>query len=502
MSFRLLFTTLTIISLFCCGHVFSQDNNEVKHEALAEKIYLQLDNSVYTTDKTVWFKAILVNASTHFRDMASGVLYVDLINSNKDIIDSKILRIKDGIGSGHFELDSSYEMGDYLVRAYTEWSKNFNNDFMYETYIQIYPERKGFDVKDAITNIRKESTSKENINLKAELNPNILDKTHNNEVTAIIATKYATDTVLVDKKNRKYILDYQLPRVTNEVSIKIIANNGLSYKTSIYPNKIGIDVQFFPESGELVDGLTSKIGFKAIGYDGLSREVEGEIYANDQVVVTFKSNRLGMGHFMMKTIDKQQSYTAKLKEIGTNKVQTFLLPEVKAKGNVMRVKRINDMIFVGIESNYLKTERITLKGYTRGYPYYSQDASLTDGRYIFSIPSKEFPDGITALTLLDSNSRPLAERLFFNENLRNRIGSEISLNKNQFKQIQVLCKMNRPYTHHTTESERQNAIKESKTRYSKKKWTCELCNTTIYISNRYSHRKSKKHVANQKNNLT
>ncbi|MBO3115500.1 hypothetical protein J4050_02005 [Winogradskyella sp. DF17] len=432
MSFRLLFSALIIISAFSSRSVFSQDNNEVKHEALAEKIYLQLDNSVYTTDKTVWFKAILVNASTHFRDMASGVLYVDLINSNKDIIDSKILRIQNGIGSGFFELDSSYEMGDYLVRAYTEWSKNFNNDFMYETYIQIYPERKGFDVKDAIANIRKENSSKENINLKAELNPNILDKTHNNEVTAIIATKDAIDTVFVEKKNRKYILDYQLPKTTNEVSIKIIAKNGLSYKTSIYPNKTGIDVQFFPESGDLVDGLTSKIGFKAIGYDGLSREVEGEIYADDQIVATLKSNRLGMGHFMMKTIDKQQSYTAKLKEIGTNKVQTFSLPEVKATGNVMRVKQIKDMIFVGIESNYLKTERIALKGHTRGYPYYSQSASLTDGRFIFSIPNKEFPDGIIALTLLDSNNRPLAERLFFNENLRNRIGSEISLNNNQF----------------------------------------------------------------------
>ena len=58
--------------------------------------------------------------------------------------------------------------------------------------------------------------------------------------------------------------------------------------------------------------------------------------------------------------------------------------------------------------------------------------------------------------------------------------------------------MNRSYTHHKTEAERQKAIKESKTRYSKKKWSCDLCDVTIYISNRYTHRKSKKHIANLK----
>ena len=57
--------------------------------------------------------------------------------------------------------------------------------------------------------------------------------------------------------------------------------------------------------------------------------------------------------------------------------------------------------------------------------------------------------------------------------------------------------MTRPYTFHSTESERQRAIKESKTRHCKKPWTCELCDVTIYISNRYRHRKTKRHIANE-----
>lgn len=41
----------------------SQEQKTITHNSLAEKIYLQLDSEVYTTDNTIWFKAILANAA-------------------------------------------------------------------------------------------------------------------------------------------------------------------------------------------------------------------------------------------------------------------------------------------------------------------------------------------------------------------------------------------------------------------------------------------------------
>jgi hypothetical protein len=38
-----------------------------------------------------------------------------------------------------------------------------------------------------------------------------------------------------------------------------------------------VDLQFFPEGGRLVNGLMSKVAFKAIGTDGSGREVPGQI---------------------------------------------------------------------------------------------------------------------------------------------------------------------------------------------------------------------------------
>jgi len=65
-------------------------------------------------------------------------------------------------------------------------------------------------------------------------------------------------------------------------------------------NEDYFDLQFFPESGELVDGLRSKVGFKALDYNGKGKFVEGDIVnAEGEIIIHFKSNPLGMGNFVL-----------------------------------------------------------------------------------------------------------------------------------------------------------------------------------------------------------
>ena len=56
------------------------------------------------------------------------------------------------------------------------------------------------------------------------------------------------------------------------------------------------DVAFFPESGYLIDGQPCRVGFKALGKDGLSRQVTGTV-RNDRgrTVARFASRHAGMG---------------------------------------------------------------------------------------------------------------------------------------------------------------------------------------------------------------
>jgi rubrerythrin len=52
----------------------------------------------------------------------------------------------------------------------------------------------------------------------------------------------------------------------------------------------------------------------------------------------------------------------------------------------------------------------------------------------------------------------------------------------------------RQYREHCNEEDRQNALRESKRKYGKKKWTCEICNITILRGNKTHHLKSQKHM--------
>lgn len=133
---RMVFTMA--VSVFACFPSGSQTVDSYAHASLAEKIYLQLDSKVYTTNQTIWFKSIVVNAINHAPTKLSGVLYAELIAPDEQIVEMKLIKLEEGIGDGFFGLHQSYAEGVYQVRAYTEWNKNFGPDFIFTDYIQIF----------------------------------------------------------------------------------------------------------------------------------------------------------------------------------------------------------------------------------------------------------------------------------------------------------------------------------------------------------------------------
>src|SRR5690554_2272855 len=66
--------------------------------AYAEKIYLQTDAEVYTTDGTIWFNAIVVSSQGHRPTTLSGVLHVELIASDERVVDRKRIKLTAGRG--------------------------------------------------------------------------------------------------------------------------------------------------------------------------------------------------------------------------------------------------------------------------------------------------------------------------------------------------------------------------------------------------------------------
>ncbi len=409
----------------------SQTNQKYSFGYEPEKIYLQLDGLVYTTDKIIWFKSIVLNAGDHTPTKLSGVLYVELIGPDEKLIEKKLIKLEDGIGDGFFELNKNYSEGIYLIRAYTEWDKNFGEDFFFKEYIQVY-DPSGKVKVEPISNITLIEKQADDRHLIAYFDPLSIDSLHNKELTLFITLDHKKDSLLIKKNDdNKYILDYSIPDTCQFITLKMQTKNLCTYSKTIVLNEDWLDLQFFPESGELVDGLTSIVGFKALDCNGKAKIIEGEIVTGKgEVISLFKSNQLGMGRFILSNVDKNKTYSAKLKlQSDKNITNIYLLPLVAPQGNVLSIRKIGDEIRLSASSNYLKNDSIYIKCSCRGFTYYDIKGRLRDGLLAFSLLSNTLPEGIIAFTMMESSMHPVAERLYFNNRPDRRINVAISPDK-------------------------------------------------------------------------
>jgi hypothetical protein len=108
-----------------------------KNEIPFEKVYLHLDRPYYSAGDDIWFKAYLVNALTNELFDNSNNLNVELISPYSKIIKRNTLRLDKGLGCGDFHLGDSIPSGNYQIRAYTDWMRNFGDVFFFKKEIVI-----------------------------------------------------------------------------------------------------------------------------------------------------------------------------------------------------------------------------------------------------------------------------------------------------------------------------------------------------------------------------
>ncbi len=104
---------------------------------LREKVYLQTDRDYYYPRETIWLKAYLGYSMLALRDTLSQTLYVELISPEKVRIDSKIYPIKEGVAWGDFRLSEDLPTGQYYLRAYTNWMRNYGDSSLFVKTIPI-----------------------------------------------------------------------------------------------------------------------------------------------------------------------------------------------------------------------------------------------------------------------------------------------------------------------------------------------------------------------------
>lgn len=407
---------------------FAQDDRILSKAAYAEKIYLQFDRENYAAGSTMWFKALVANAVDHKPSKRSGVLHVDLIGPEKQIINQKLVKIVDGSGNNHFEIPKKMPPGLYKIRAYTRWNRNFSNDFIFSKYFRIFPYQPKDDV--GIQNINIVDREGEFF-LEAMFNPKQLDSLQKRKILVGLDFNTAKkDSVEIKENDGLYKLSYKLEEKPDYVGIHMLTENGFTARKTVSLDESKVDLQILPESGNLLAGTINFLGIKALDFKGDGIYAEGIILNKDRDTITkFKTNKFGMGVAVLEPKNSEK-YVAKLTNINLN-TSEYPLPEVLEKGSIVSARRTGDRISL-IASTTNKTDSVTIRSSFRGIKLFDIKGAVKDGQFNTSLPSKGFPQGIICFTLIDEFQKPVAERLYFNDTGSEPLSIEVNTNKNEY----------------------------------------------------------------------
>jgi len=316
-----------------------------------EKVFVHTDRQIYTSGDDIWFKAYLTNAQDNRPLSTSKNLYAELITPDNKILTRHTIALNNGLGNGDFQLAESVPAGIYRLRAYTNWMRNFGDNFVFEKKITVI-----------------------------------------NSSAATPAGPALTDNSAV--------------------------------------------VQFFPEGGSLVEGVSSVIAVKAERKGGKALALKGAIFsASGDTVARFVTDTLGMGIFTLLPLPKQ-IYQAKINYAG--KAVVTKLPVALNSGLTLKIYKKDADTYAVVSCNEaalpaFTAQTLTLKARTFGKVTFQQTVQLKSASEAVLLPAGQLPAGITSLTLYDGQQKPNCERLIYIDNSQ-KANIKLSLSKSVYAQ--------------------------------------------------------------------
>lgn len=173
-----------------------------------------------------------------------------------------------------------------------------------------------------------------------------------------------------------------------------------------------LNVRFFPEGGQLVEGVTSQVAFKAESKNGGNIELSGTIYSKEGTEITsFETLHDGMGHFEYTPSD--QPAIAKVSFQG--KKYEFTLPQALPNGYVLSTVSNAGALLVRVSCN-AATPQDTLAVFIshQGRPSIHQLISCrADAPQEFILPTRKLPAGVLQVSLINRAGNTLCERFVF-----------------------------------------------------------------------------------------
>ncbi len=108
-----------------------------EHMLPHQKAYMHTDKNSYLAGERIWFQAFVVALSNHQPDERQTNLHVELLSLDGDFVNVSLLPLEHGLAYGDIHIPDSIHEGSYVLRAFTDLMKNFDETFYFEKELTI-----------------------------------------------------------------------------------------------------------------------------------------------------------------------------------------------------------------------------------------------------------------------------------------------------------------------------------------------------------------------------
>jgi hypothetical protein len=400
-----------------------------------ENVYVETDRPDYVAGDTIWFSAFVLDNLHMDSTSVSKILYVDLINPDNKLESHLKLIIWNGRSRGNFELNKDAKNGIYRLRAYTQYMRNFQSEYLFEKDLPVHQSNlKNLIVVNPAINKSIDGDSVE-LHIKTILPDEYKAQAKQLEVFVRLNDTLSVRKIFNFKQDLNGSMGFYVPSSLgcSFADINLTLSDWAVFSTQriSLALKSGINLQFFPESGKMVDRIETIIAYKAVDTKGNPTKFNADIIdENQNKVVHINSDESGVGKFGFKP---QFIHTYKsLLNLSGNKY-IFNLPVTEPKGYVLNFNADSSDILIKNNQNNFKSRHYLLVS-VRGVVYASIETKLDNKTLSIHLPLKMYPKGIVQITLFDSLFRPLAERLVFNNRPDKKMLIHVETDKKDYRQ--------------------------------------------------------------------
>lgn len=381
-------------------------------------LFVHIDKHIYTNNEFIWFSAWLLR---HGQDSLPlhRFLSVVLVPADTRIpaVQQKFL-MANGFSCGSVQLPDSIAPGEYKLVAYTNVTGRdslplavFTQDLSIR-FLRQSPFVAAATILDDAAG-------------KKDLLVTVRDKiTYQPIRDAAVLLWCGNSKLITAKTDKNGIVRQNLAEIKPAGTAMAVITAKVKYKSDVeylqtkWPGALAerqLDIRFYPESGYLLSNIPGRIGWESKTDQGEPVPIRAVVLENNKPVDTIKTDERGLGTFTLAP-KAGASYTmqpiAWPKEIRL-KNEGYALQRVLSKGTTISIPKAiagDSLLFKVYAAGYSQVNMIIHDFRT---VFEQQTLQAKKGEVKVLLMLDKIPKGLVAITLLDSNNHPLAERIFF-----------------------------------------------------------------------------------------